>query len=391
MPVPGRNVKCSCGSGKKYKACCGDPKKVQRGPPQHSDTRICINQGSDPGHGDVVVVPHWETLVHHWTMASTQQLKGAFDSGHRHMKAALSAVELCEPENSLIPSGLLIHLAASQSSGLLRGMSGGITGTLPILEAGVQLMMNRHFGIDSSLHTYQAAEYVQQLDLFTFSPSEWKLNDIRFGFYAFLMAVDMYIEGHEEYNIMTKSPILLEAISCTGRLIAQAHENAIAAGVLFDRNLVYIERTAAFRNLPVRCKADVHYLQRCIYDVDHVLQRKQSFVVSMVAQHVTGPRRDEFMCIVAPALAVLPSGELVKEEMRLRFDELGKKNEVIQQKRDRRKGLATCALAGCGLIETRAGEFQKCGRCKTARYCSHEHAKEHWKVHKKDGCQPQSG
>ena len=50
-------------------------------------------------------------------------------------------------------------------------------------------------------------------------------------------------------------------------------------------------------------------------------------------------------------------------------------------------GLRACALPGCGLREACVKHFKFCSRCRSAWYCSEEHAAQHWKEHKKV-CRP---
>ena len=83
----------------------------------------------------------------------------------RHLEAALAAAKLCEPEDSLIRSGLVVRLAfaeAARNKSKGEAKSGG--GVLPKLEAGLQSMMKRHFG-GKSQHIYEKAKHTQTLDL----------------------------------------------------------------------------------------------------------------------------------------------------------------------------------------------------------------------------------
>ena len=47
-------------------------------------------------------------------------------------------------------------------------------------------------------------------------------------------------------------------------------------------------------------------------------------------------------------------------------------------------GIRTCALPGCGAMETQATRFKSCGACRAVAYCSPEHQAAHWETHRKD-------
>ena len=50
--------------------------------------------------------------------------------------------------------------------------------------------------------------------------------------------------------------------------------------------------------------------------------------------------------------------------------------------RSSRASIVTCALCG------QTGNYQCCGRCKAAHYCSKTHQKIHWKIHHRYCCMP---
>jgi hypothetical protein len=49
-----------------------------------------------------------------------------------------------------------------------------------------------------------------------------------------------------------------------------------------------------------------------------------------------------------------------------------------------RVGLASCARAGCGAVESCPKAFKHCSKCRTAVYCSRECQLAAWPSHKRD-------
>ena len=185
--------------------------------------------------------------------------------------------------------------------------SGGAV--LPKLEAALQSMMERHFG-GKSQHIYEKAKHTQTLDLFTFTPSEWKMNDTRLGLFSALAVVELYItfEADGEYDVMTKSPIILELIPKVGQLISQAYKNATA------KEEPFFVRTAAFKSLPLRSPAEAGFMTWEPLSLDDAVMKQERKVVSMVDKHMSGPLRDEFMRIVHTRSRLTSSERLHSEQ-----------------------------------------------------------------------------
>ena len=59
-----------------------------------------------------------------------------------------------------------------------------------------------------------------------------------------------------------------------------------------------------------------------------------------------------------------------------------KYNFAASSSRSSRNPIVTCALCG------QTGNYQCCGRCKAAHYCSKTHQKIHWKIHHRYCCMP---
>ena len=75
MP-PGRNEKCPCGSGRKYKLCCGDPKRV-------SSDSTTAETAVPAVHGEAAGGHHWETLLEEYRTGLTQSCKGNTVDAHQ--------------------------------------------------------------------------------------------------------------------------------------------------------------------------------------------------------------------------------------------------------------------------------------------------------------------
>lgn len=123
--------------------------------------------------------------------------------------------------------------------------------------------------------------------------------------------------------------------------------------------------------------------------VDAMDPKNEMIVVVMMFEQIAMQGRDWLTCAKFTLADTLPLPKHARLYAAPGSSMLEQTAEAKKAKQDAMKGLCYCQLPSCSKVEAIAYQFQKCGQCRLAPYCSKACQKQDWSRHKEE-CVPKT-